>query len=57
MATLLFTDSVLERYKEITEVINSVEPMKKDVRVKTFKQMMQESFFHGASKFGDNFIA
>ena len=58
MATLLFSQTIAEQYKEVSEVINSVDTTKKqDVRVKTLKELMQESFFHGATKFGDNFIA
>jgi len=58
MATLLFSQTVADKYKEISEVINSVETGKqKDVRVKTMKELMQESFFHGAGWMGYNFIA
>jgi len=57
MATLLFSKTIENKYKEVSEVINSVDTTKKDVRVKTMKQIMCESFFHGASGFGDNFIA
>ena len=57
MATLLFSQTVADKYKEISEVINSVETGKKDVRVKTMKELMQESFFHGSGWMGYNFIA
>ena len=57
MATLLFTSTIAEHYKEVSEVIKSVDIQNKDIRVKTIKQIVQESFFHGASRFGDNFIA
>jgi len=58
MATLLFSASVAEQYKEVSEVIQSVDMAPKaNVRVKSLKELMQESFFHGATKFGDNFIA
>lgn len=57
MATLLFTTTVSDLYKEVSEVINTVEVTKKDVRVKTMREIMTESFFHGATRFGDNFIA
>ena len=57
MATMLF-NSVVEEYKRVTEVINSVDVNeKKDVRVKSLKDILTESFFHGATRFGDNFIA
>lgn len=57
MATLLFSRAIEDVYKEVSEVIKPIDVTNKDVRVKTIKQMMNESFFHGASKFGDNFIA
>lgn len=57
MATLLFSTTVSDTYKEVSDVINSVDISKKDVRIKTLKELMKESFFHGASRFGDNFIA
>lgn len=56
MATLLFSQSVSDKYKEVSELINSVEP-KRVSRKRTMKDMMQESFFHGASWIGYNFIA
>jgi len=58
MATLLFSRKVSDIYKEVSEVIKAVDTTtNKDVRVKTMREMMNESFFHGATKFGDNFIA
>lgn len=57
MATLLFTTAITDKYKEVSELINSVDLTDKDVRVKTIKELMNESFFHGATRFGDNFIA
>lgn len=57
MATLLFSQTVSDTYKEVSDVIKSIDLKNKDVRIKTLKELMQESFFHGASKFGDNFIA
>ena len=49
--------AVSDKYKEVSEVISSVNLGNNDVRKKTVKQMMQESFFHGASWLGQNFIA
>ena len=59
MATLLFSGIVMDQYKEVSETLNSVDVTAKanKVRKLTMKQMMQESFFHGATRFGDNFIA
>ena len=42
-----------ERYRDI----NFDEEGNKDVRVKSMKAIIQESFFHGASWMGQNFIA
>jgi len=57
MATLLFSTVISEKYKETSEIISSVEVDKKDIRKKSMKQIMQESFFHGRSWMGTNFIA
>lgn len=57
MTTLLFSQAISEKYKEVSEVINSVDSIRSDVRKKTMKELMQESFFHGASWIGYNFIA
>lgn len=59
MATLLLSQTISDKYKEVSEVLNEVEaPNKKDVRKKSMKSLMQESFFHGASWMGaSNFIA
>ena len=42
-----------ERYRDT----NFETENKKDVRVKSMKSIIQESFFHGASWMGQNFIA
>lgn len=57
MATLLFSTEITDLYKEVSEVISSIEVGKKTVRKKSLKGLMQESFFHGASIFGNNFVA
>ena len=57
MATLLLSQTVSEKYKEVSDVINSIEVNKREVRKKTMKELMQESFFHGAGWMGYNFIA
>lgn len=56
MATLLFSQDISDVYKEVSETINEVE-LKKAPSKKTMKQMMQQSFFHGAGWIGYNFIA
>ena len=58
MATmLLFSNTVTDTYKETSEAVNSVDLNKKYVVSKTLVDMMKQSFFHGASRFGTNFIA
>ena len=55
MANQLFSQVVADYYKASSESINAAS--KKDVRRKSLKGIMQESFFHGASYLGANFIA
>jgi hypothetical protein len=55
-ATLLFCDAA-EKYKQSIETLNEVNINQKVVVKKTLVGMMQQSFFHGASRFGTNFIA
>lgn len=58
MATmLLFSNTVTDTYKETSEAVNSVNLNKRYVIKKTLVDMMKQSFFHGASRFGTNFIA
>lgn len=58
MATmLLFSNIVTDTYKETSEAVNSVDLNKRYVIKKTLVDMMKQSFFHGASRFGTNFIA
>ena len=44
-------------YKQSIEDIANTKVGNKVVRNKNFKEMMQESFFYGANRFGNNFIA
>lgn len=58
MATmLLFSNAISEKYKETSEAVNSVDLYNKHVIKKTLVEMMRQSFFHGASRYGTNFIA
>lgn len=57
MAMLLFSQTVADKYKEISEVLDAVQNEKKYTAPKNMKAMMQESFFHGAGWMGQNFIA
>ncbi len=55
--TLLFTNTVTDAYKQTSDAINSVDLNSKHVIRKTLVDMMKQSFFHGASRYGTNFIA
>lgn len=58
MATmLLFSDAVTNTYKNTSKAISEVELSDKKIVKKTLTQMMKQSFFHGANRFGTNFIA
>ncbi len=58
MATmLLFSDAVTSAYKDTSKAISEVDLNDKKVVKKTLTQMMKQSFFHGANRFGTNFIA
>lgn len=58
MATmLLFSDAVTNTYKDTSKALKEVNLSDKKVVRKTLTQMMKQSFFHGANRFGTNFIA
>ncbi len=58
MATmLLFSDAVTSAYKDTSKALKEVDLNDKKVVKKTLSQMMKQSFFHGANRFGTNFIA
>lgn len=58
MATkLLFSNAISDTYKETSEAVNSIDLNSKHVIKKTLVEMMKQSFFHGASRYGTNFIA
>jgi hypothetical protein len=46
-----------EYYSKAQEDIANTNVGNKCVRKKNFKQVMQESFFYGSNRFGNNFIA
>ena len=52
----LTTITAVSQYKFVSEAINSTELETKRVK-KSIKQLMQQSFFHGKSWMGENFIA
>lgn len=55
--TLLFSDAVTSAYKDTSKAIKNVDMSDRKVVKKTLSQMMKQSFFHGANRFGTNFIA
>ena len=58
MATmLLFTNTISDTYKQTSEALEAVDLNDRHVIRKTLVDMMRQSFFHGASRFGTNFIA
>lgn len=58
MATvLLFSDAVTSAYKDTSKALKEVELNDRKVVKKTLAQIMKQSFFHGANRFGTNFIA
>ena len=46
-----------EYYSKAKDDIANTKVGNKSVRKKNFKQVMQESFFYGSNRFGNNFIA
>ncbi len=54
---LLSSLSVLDKYKQVSEVISSVEVNKKATKKMTMQSIMKQSFLQGASWMGQNFIA
>ncbi len=58
MATmLLFSDAVTNTYKDTSIAISEVNLNDKRKVRKTLTEMMKQSFFQGANRFGTNFIA
>ena len=54
---VFMTSVANEYYKKSIEDINNTKIGNKAVRRKNFQQIMKESFFYGANRFGNNFIA
>ena len=58
MATkLLFSNTITSTYKETADALNEVDLNNKHIIRKSLVEIMRQSFFHGASRFGTNFIA
>ena len=56
-STLLFSNTVTDTYKKTSDALNGIDLNGKHVIKKTLVDIMRQSFFHGASRFGTNFIA
>ena len=48
---------VCGQYQKSVEEISNTQVGSKRIRKRTLQQVMQESFFSGANRFGNNFIA
>lgn len=55
--TLLFSRDVTQTYKKTSEALNGVDLHNRHIIKKSLVDIMRQSFFHGASRFGTNFIA
>ncbi len=51
------TSLVSANYQKSVEAIENTKVGNKILRKKNLQQVMQESFFYGANRFGNNFIA
>lgn len=54
---VLFSNTVNDTYKNTAKALNEIDFNKKFVIRKSLVDMMKLSFFHGATRFGNNFIA
>lgn len=54
---LLFSNAVSDTYKTTSEAIKGVKLNDKLIIRKSLTELMKQSFFHGANRFGTNFIA
>ncbi len=54
---LLFSNAISEQYKETSQALNEVKLNDKLVIRKSLTELMKQSFFHGANRYGTNFIA
>lgn len=58
MAQLLFSNTVTDAYKDTSETLSEIKLNDNLVVKKTLVEMMRQSFFHGANRYGGyNFIA
>ena len=54
---VLFSNTVNDTYKNTAKALNEIDFNKKFVIRKSLVDMMKLSFFYGATRFGNNFIA
>lgn len=54
---LLFSNAISEQYKETSDAIKEVKLNDRLVIRKSLTELMKQSFFHGANRYGTNFIA
>lgn len=52
-----YITAVAEKYREDVEFVNKTSEVKKGRSYKNLFSLLEEGFFLGATKFGDNFIA
>jgi hypothetical protein len=58
MTKAFYTGTVTETYKGVSDHVNNPNWNNEEVVIaKSLNEILKESFFHGASKFGNNFIA
>lgn len=56
-ATMFLQQTISNRYKEVSELVDSSKSLKPQRRKKSMRELMQQSVFHGAGWIGCNFIA
>ena len=54
---LLFSNAISDTYKTTSDAIREVKLNDKLVIRKSLTDLMKQSFFHGANRYGTNFIA
>ena len=55
--TILLPDNVTDTYKKTSIAIKKIDISNKHVIKKSLVEIMKQSFFHGSSLYGTNFIA
>jgi len=56
-AEMFLRQTISQQYKKVSEDLDSTVANKRKVRKKSMRDLMQQSFFHGANWMGSNFIA